>query len=126
RADQVFLFKRVMREAALRHDVYATFMAKPMAAEPGSSMHVHQSLVDIRSGENVFSGTREGGLSDTFMHYLAGLQHYIPAAMAIFAPNVNSYRRIARDESAPINVQWGFDNRTAGLRVPHSKPESTR
>lgn len=126
RADQVFLFKRVMREAALRHDVYATFMAKPMAAEPGSSMHVHQSLLETSSGKNVFIGDREDGLSDIFMHYLAGLQNYVPAAMAIFAPNVNSYRRIARDESAPINVQWGFDNRTAGLRVPHSKPESTR
>lgn len=126
RADQVFLFKRAMREAALRHDVYATFMAKPMMAEPGSAMHVHQSLLDVKTGKNVFVGDREHGLSDTFHHYLAGLQTYIPAAMAIFAPNVNSYRRIARDESAPINVQWGFDNRTAGLRIPHSSPEATR
>jgi glutamine synthetase len=126
RADQVFLFKRVMREAALRHDVYATFMAKPMVAEPGSAMHVHQSLLDAKTGKNVFVGERPGELSDTFRHYLAGLQTYVPAAMAIFAPNVNSYRRIARDESAPINVHWGFDNRTAGLRVPHSEPQATR
>jgi glutamine synthetase len=60
------------------------------------------------------------------MHYIAGLQKYVPAAMAFFAPNVNSYRRIARNESAPINVHWGYDNRTAGLRIPFSKPESTR
>lgn len=125
RADQVFLFKRTMRETALRHNVYATFMAKPMEREPGSAMHLHQSLVDINTGRNVFAGDN-GQPSELLMHYIAGLQKYVPAAMAFFAPNVNSYRRIARNESAPINVHWGYDNRTAGLRVPYSKPESTR
>lgn len=125
RADQVFLFKRTLRETALRHDVYATFMAKPMENEPGSAMHLHQSLTDAGTGRNVFAGVN-GEPSDLFMHYIAGLQKYGPASMAIFAPNVNSYRRIARDESAPINVHWGYDNRTAGLRIPYSDPESTR
>jgi glutamine synthetase len=54
-ADEVFLFKRTVREAALRHDMYATFMAKPIAGEPGSAMHVHQSLVDKPAGQNIFS-----------------------------------------------------------------------
>jgi glutamine synthetase len=125
RADQVFLFKRTMRETALRHNVYATFMAKPMEREPGSAMHLHQSLVDINTGRNLFAGDN-GQPSELLMHYIAGLQKYVPAAMAFFAPNVNSYRRIARNESAPINVHWGYDNRTAGLRIPFSKPESTR
>ncbi|MCG6866897.1 MAG: glutamine synthetase family protein [Thiogranum sp.] len=125
RADQVFLFKRTMRETALRHDVYATFMAKPMENEPGSAMHLHQSLVDTRDGRNVFAG-EDGKPSDLLMHYIAGLQKYVPSSMAIFAPNVNSYRRIARDESAPINAHWGYDNRTCGLRIPFSDPESTR
>ncbi len=125
RADQVFLFKRTMRETALRHNVYATFMAKPMENEPGSAMHLHQSLTEIAGGRNVFAG--DGGKpSELLMHYIAGLQKYVPAAMAFFAPNVNSYRRIARDESAPINVHWGYDNRTAGLRIPFSEPDSTR
>ncbi len=124
-ADQVFLFKRTMREVAIRHDCYATFLAKPMSEEAGSSMHMHQSLVDALSGKNIFAG-EDGKPSERFFNYIAGLQKYVPAAMAFFAPNVNSYRRIARDESAPINVQWGFDNRTVGLRVPIAGPEATR
>lgn len=126
RADQVFLFKRTMREAALRHGVYATFLAKPMENEPGSAMHIHQSLVDTRSGRNVFAGKSEGQHSRVFEHYLAGLQKYAPAAMAFFGPNVNSYRRLAFGEVSPKNVQWGYDNRTCGLRVPLDTPENTR
>jgi len=124
-ADQAFLFKRTMREAALRHDMYATFMAKPMQNEPGSAMHIHQSVVDLESGRNVFSD-HNGEPSRLFFAYIAGLQKYLPAAMSFFAPNVNSYRRIAKGHAAPINVQWGYDNRTAGFRVPDSKPEARR
>ena len=125
RADQVFLFKRTMREAALRHGVYATFLAKPMQNEPGSSMHIHQSMVDAK-GRNHFSDGRDGGHSALFSHYLGGLQKYMPMAMPFIAPNVNSYRRLAIGEVAPINVQWGYDNRTCGLRVPMDTPENTR
>jgi glutamine synthetase len=124
-ADQAFLFKRTAREAALRHKMYATFMAKPLAGEPGSAMHIHQSLVDVKTGENIFSDP-EGKPSELFESFVAGLQKYLPPAMSLFAPNVNSYRRIRRGDSAPINVQWGFDNRTAGLRVPLSDPQSRR
>ena len=124
-ADQAFLFKRTVREAAMRHRMYATFMAKPMAHQPGSAMHVHQSVVDIETGDNVFSNA-DGGNTPLFLSHIAGLQKYAPAAMSIFAPNVNSYRRITRYHSAPINVQWGFDNRTAGLRVPSSPPQARR
>lgn len=124
-ADQAFLFKRTAREAALRHKMYATFMAKPMANEPGSAMHIHQSVVEKTTGQNVFS-TAEGGPSPLFFSHIAGLQKYLPAAMSLFAPNVNSYRRITRYNMAPINVQWGYDNRTAGLRVPTSEPAARR
>jgi glutamine synthetase len=126
RADQVFLFKRTMREAALRHGIYATFLAKPMENEPGSAMHIHQSLLDAKTGVNVFAGRKAGGNSKLFGHYLAGLQKYVPMAMAFFAPNVNSYRRLAMGEVAPINVEWGYDNRTCGLRVPLDTIENTR
>ena len=126
RADQVFLFKRTMREAAMRHGIYATFLAKPMENEPGSSMHIHQSLLDSRTGENVFAGTKKERHSEIFRHYLGGLQKYVPAAMAIFGPNVNSYRRLAFGEVSPKNVQWGYDNRTCGLRVPLDTPENSR
>jgi glutamine synthetase len=124
-ADRVFLFKRTVREAALRHQMYATFMAKPMEAEPGSAMHVHQSLVDIHSGENLFTD-RDGEPTALFHGYLAGLQKYTPALMPIFAPYINSYRRLSRFMAAPINVQWGYDNRTVGFRIPHSGPNARR
>jgi glutamine synthetase len=124
-ADQAFLFKRTAREAALRHKMYATFMAKPHAKEPGSAMHIHQSIVDKKGGKNVFSNA-DGSPSPLFFSHIAGLQRYLPSAMSLLAPNVNSYRRIQRYQVAPINVQWGYDNRTAGLRVPVSPPEARR
>jgi glutamine synthetase len=124
-ADQAFMFKRTAREAALRHKMYATFMAKPHAKEPGSAMHLHQSVVDMKTGQNIFSNA-DGSPSNLFFAHIAGLQRYLPAAMSLFAPNVNSYRRTTPNSMAPINVQWGYDNRTAGLRVPMSSPAARR
>ncbi|MFL6694803.1 MAG: glutamine synthetase family protein [Ramlibacter sp.] len=124
-ADEVFLFKRIVREAALRHDMYATFMAKPIAGEPGSAMHVHQSLVSTATGRNMFSN-EDGTPSQEFFWYIGGLQKYVPAAMALFAPYVNSYRRLARFTAAPINTEWGVDNRTVGIRSPVSTPQARR
>ncbi|AVG16437.1 glutamine synthetase family protein [Chromobacterium vaccinii] len=124
-ADQVFLFKRTVREVAIRNNMYATFMAKPMQGQPGSAMHMHQSVVDIASGRNIFS-LADGQPSPAFLHFIGGLQRYLPAAMPFFAPYVNSYRRLSRYTSAPINLSWGYDNRTCGLRVPHSDPEARR
>lgn len=124
-ADQAFVFKRTVREAAMRHGICATFMAKPMEREPGSAMHIHQSVVDITTGENVFA-TRDGSKTRLFHSHIGGLQNYLPAAMSFLAPNVNSYRRITKYFAAPINLQWGIDNRTAGLRVPLADNVSTR
>ncbi len=124
-ADQAFMFKRTAREAALRHKMYATFMAKPHAKEPGSAMHIHQSIVDCKTRKNIFSNP-DGTPTALFFAHIAGLQKYLPAAMSLLAPNVNSYRRLTRFQVAPINVQWGYDNRTAGLRVPGSETESRR
>lgn len=124
-ADKVFFFKRTLREAAMRHDMYATFMAKPMTNEPGSAMHIHQSVIDTKTGQNIFSNP-DGTESPLFMHYIAGLQKYLPSAMALLAPYVNSYRRVVRGGAAPINIEWGYDNRTVGIRVPVSDPDSRR
>ncbi len=124
-ADQAFLFKRTVRQTALRHKVYATFMAKPLADEPGSAMHLHQSVVDRRTGKNLFA-QKSGADSSLFRSHIAGLQRYLPAAMPLLAPNVNSYRRLLPWSDAPINVHWGLDNRTVGLRVPVSAPSSRR
>ncbi len=124
-ADHVFLFKRCIREAALRNDCYATFMAKPMEGQPGSAMHVHQSVVDARTGMNLFT-RKDGEASDLFYGFLGGQQYYLNSVVCILAPYVNSYRRLIPDASAPTNLEWGRDNRTTGLRIPVSKPESRR
>ncbi|RXZ42769.1 glutamine synthetase family protein [Crenobacter cavernae] len=124
-ADQVFLFKRTVREAAFRHNMYATFMAKPMENEPGSAMHMHQNVLDRATGRNIFT-LDDGNPAPPFFHYLGGLQTFLPEGMPFFAPYVNSLRRLSRYTAAPINVQWGYDNRTVGFRIPHSSPESRR
>jgi len=124
-ADDVFFFKRLIREAALRHDCFATFMAKPIAGEPGSAMHIHHSVVDSTTGQNIFSDP-EGGETEAFLHFIAGMQTHMTAAIALLAPYVNSYRRYVPDFAAPINLEWGRDNRTTGLRVPISGPAARR
>ncbi|MEP1768596.1 MAG: glutamine synthetase family protein [Sulfitobacter sp.] len=124
-ADEVFYFKRLIREAALRHDCYATFMAKPIADEPGSAMHIHHSVLDCKTGQNIFSAD-DASETDAFQHFIAGLQNHMPAALAVIAPYVNSYRRYVKDHAAPINLEWGRDNRTTGIRVPLSSPAARR
>ena len=124
-ADEIFFFKRLIREAALRHDCYATFMAKPIEGEPGSAMHIHHSVVDLATGQNIFSDAK-GAETPQFLNFIAGMQNHLPAAVALLAPYVNSYRRYVPDFAAPINLEWGRDNRTTGLRVPISGPEARR
>ncbi len=123
-ADQVFYFKRLIREAALKHDCFATFMAKPIEGEPGSAMHIHHSILDA-DGQNIFTGP-QGGETDAFFHFIGGLQEHMPSVIAVIAPYVNSYRRYVRDHAAPINLEWGRDNRTTGIRIPLSPPEARR
>ena len=123
-ADQVFLFKRTARQVAFNHNVYCTFMAKPMKDQPGSAMHIHQSVIDAE-GTNLFA-TPDGQDTPLFMSHLAGLQKFLPAVMPLIAPNVNSFRRLRPNTDAPINVHWGRDNRTAGLRVPLTDANARR
>ena len=124
-ADQTFLFKRTVRQTALNHNVHATFMAKPMQDQPGSSMHIHLSVIDRKTGRNIFVD-EDGSESDAFYHALAGMQRYLAAAMALMAPYVNSYRRHSLTEDSPTNLAWGMDNRTVGLRVPIGDPANRR
>lgn len=124
-ADEIFFFKRLIREAALAHNCHATFMAKPIAGEPGSAMHIHHSVVNSKTGQNIFSD--ENGLETAeFARFIGGLQRYVPAATPLFAPYVNSFRRYVKDHAAPINLEWGRDNRTTAIRVPVSSPEARR
>jgi glutamine synthetase len=124
-ADEVLLFKRIVRQVALEHGVYGTFLAKPMSDQPGSSMHLHQSMLDINTGKNLFS-TSNGKDSVLFRSYIAGLVRLLPQIAPMFAPNVNSFRRMRPDTAAPINVQWGYDNRSCGLRIPMSDTKNRR
>src|SRR3546814_2897399 len=82
-----------------------------MQREPGSSMHIHQSVRDLATGRNLFAA-EDGGNSEFFLHYIGGLQKYLSASMPLLAPYVNSYRRLMPDSDAPINVHWGVDNRS--------------
>ncbi|MDC1229202.1 glutamine synthetase family protein [Octadecabacter sp.] len=123
-ADEVFFFKRLLKEAALKHNCFATFMAKPIENEPGSAMHIHHSILD-KAGNNIFTGPN-GEETDAFFHFIGGLQKHLPSVVAIMAPYVNSYRRYVKDHAAPINLSWARDNRTTGLRVPLSSPSARR
>ena len=123
-ADQVFLFKRTIREAAIEHEMHATFLAKPMVEEAGSALHIHQSIVD-KDGNNIFSDAN-GDASELFYNFLGGLQRYMPDALLMFAPYVNSYKRFLSPNASPVNLAWAIDNRTVGLRVPDSGPEARR
>jgi glutamine synthetase len=124
-ADQVFMFKRTIREAALKHNIYATFMAKPIQGQPGSAMHIHQSIIDKKTGANIFTAG-DGSETDQFFHFIGGMQKHVPNALVMLAPYVNSYRRLTQAASAPVNNKWGYDNRTTAFRVPRSDPAARR
>jgi glutamine synthetase len=99
-------------------------MAKPMENQPGSAMHLHISVVDSKTGQNLFG---EGaGYTEMFRHFVGGLRTYLSQVTPLFAPNVNSFRRMRPNFSAPINLQWSYDNRSCGLRVPISPQDSRR
>lgn len=124
-ADQTFLFKHLLKEVALKHGLIAVCMAKPLAHTAGSSMHIHQSVVDSGSGRNVF--TADDGLpTPMFRHFLGGQQACMADFAALLAPNVNSYQRLYHPFASPNNACWSHDNRAAGLRIPASAPEARR
>jgi glutamine synthetase len=118
------LLKRLVKGCALEHGYLASFMAKPSADLPGSGLHLHCSLENA-AGENLFALVDEKAPS-ALQHFIAGLQAYIPEVFALLAPNINSYKRFAGELSMPINLEWGYDNRTTGLRVPYGPAEEGR
>jgi len=124
-ADQVFIFKRTLRQSALKHKLYATFMAKPMENQPGSSMHLHQSLLKKKNNINAFY-SKKNIVSNLMKNYIGGLQKYTPLLMPIHAPNVNSYRRLFATWGAPRNVNWGLANRSCSFRIPSTEEKSMR
>jgi glutamine synthetase len=119
-ADRAALFKTAVKEIAGRHGVIPTFMAKWNAALPGSSGHIHQSLVSLTDGPNGFADSTLKG------HYVAGLVKYLPELMAMIAPTINSYKRTVPGTWAPVNSTWAEDNRTTAVRSIAGSPKSTR
>ena len=122
-ADQVVMFKRCVREAAIKNGIVATFMAKPVEGRPGSSMHVHQSVISRTTGKHLFTRVKDG-FSSAFASYIGGLQHYLPEISAMLIPNINSFRRI-NTPWPTVNNHWGVNNRTVGLRVPEISQNSS-
>lgn len=126
-ADRATLFKTASKEIARRFGIMPTFMAKWNAELPGSSGHIHQSLWDLGRKKNVFFDARgEGSVSKLFEHYIAGQLACLPELLPLYAPTVNSYKRLVEGAWAPTKANWGFDNRTCALRVISGGPKSTR
>lgn len=115
-ADQGILLRYLIGAAARKHDMQATFMAKPYLDQTGNGCHVHASLLND-AGENVFADESQLG-SDMLRHAIGGLQATLPDAMAIFAPNFNSYRRFVPDNYVAVNGSWGANNRSVAFRIP--------
>lgn len=118
------LLKRIIKAIALRHDMEATFMAKPYSEQAGSGTHIHISLLD-EQGNNVFMGDDELG-SELLHHAIGGLFATMEEGMAIFAPNANSYRRFQANAFVPLAPTWGWNNRTVAVRIPTGAPEARR
>lgn len=123
-ADDAFYFKRTVNGLAQKHGMAATFMAKPYLDKAGNGFHIHFSVLD-EVGNNVFdNGTEEG--SDILRHAIAGLLKAMEQSALIFAPHYNSYRRFEESSHAPTAISWGYENRTAAIRVPGGPPQAKR
>jgi glutamine synthetase len=122
--DDAVLFKEIVRGIARRHGLAATFMSKPYGDRAGSGLHVHFSLVD-RDGANVFDDGSARG-SDTMRHAVGGLLAALPESTLLFAPHMNSFRRLRPGNHAPSAVAWGYENRTAAIRIPGGDPAARR
>lgn len=123
-ADAVMTYKLVVKEIAMKHGVYASFMPKPLADAPGSGMHVHQSLFDL-DGNNAFFDPNDPlgyNLSDLAKHYIAGLLKYAPEFCCITNQYVNSYKRLVSGGEAPTYISWGARNRSTLVRIPAYRP----
>ena len=126
-ADRAILFKLATKQIAFKHGIIPSFMAKQISSLPGCSGHVHQSLWDIEKKTNLFyDANTENEMSDIMKSYLAGQLICLPEILPMFAPTVNSYKRLVEGAWAPTNLTWGIDNRTTALRVIATGEKSTR
>lgn len=129
-ADQCVMFRRAVQCVARKHGLQGSFMAKPYAESAGSGLHLHISLLND-AGENVFDGGQDNMygtqacVSAQLRHAIGGLKQTMAESMAIFAPNVNAYRRFVANSYVPMGPEWGYENRSVAMRIPKS-PGSAR
>lgn len=120
-ADNATMAKNIIKEVARNNNLYASFMSKPWATESGSGFHIHQSLFDINTNENIFQTNKQ-----IAQYYLAGLTTSLSELMALTSPTINSYKRFTANSFAPVVESWGKDNRTVAIRSLLSDSKSSR
>ena len=123
-ADDAWLFKTLVKGLARKHQMAATFMAKPYGEDAGNGLHAHFSIID-EDGHNIFDDGSEAG-SELLLQAVAGCLAAMRASTLVFAPHSNSYQRITPGLHAPTGVCWAYENRTAALRIPGGPPSSRR
>jgi len=123
--DQAFTFKNGVKEIARKDGYIATFMTKPFGDSSGSGCHTHLSLLEAKSGRNVFGDPDDPqGVTDVFRSFIAGQLRYARAVDALIAPTVNCHRRRRKHTFSPTNISWGFEDRSALLRVKGGAAEA--
>lgn len=125
-ADQAALFKNFIRVLAMRRDQTVCFMPRWSEEADSQSSHIHVSLADPDGLPLFWKSDAPDKISDTFRHFIGGMQKHLPALMLIFAPTVNSWRRFAKGTFAPPALSWGVENRTTAFRVVGHSPRSLR
>ena len=115
-ADQLVLYKYIVKNVAHRHGKTATFMPKPLFQDNGSGMHCHQSL--WKGDKPLFAGSGYAGLSEEALYYIGGILKHAPALLALVAPGTNSYKRLVPGYEAPVNLAYSQRNRSAAVRIP--------
>ncbi len=119
-ADDMLLYKYVVKNVAKRHNKTVTFMPKPLFGDNGSGMHTHQSL--WKKGKPLFAGNEYAGLSKMALHYIGGVLKHAKALCALCNPTVNSYKRLTPGFEAPVNLAYSSRNRSAAIRIPTYSP----
>ena len=119
-ADDLCLFKYIIKNVAHRHGRTATFMPKPLYGDNGSGMHTHISF--WKGGQPLFAGSGYAGLSDEALFAIGGILKHAPALLAFTNPTTNSYKRLVPGYEAPVNLAYSQRNRSAACRIPMYSP----